>query len=193
MKDVFDSVKSVLTLRLKSPILGAFVLSWILLHWKGILLFILVDTPQKIEMIHSKEMLFKDDVLFPSFFAFLALIGLPIQQLIYETIVEGKINVQRIEALKSRNQAEIYAEPQFIKRQRDEGFEEFLTVKENVISSIGKLRQTLDSQIEIGFSLSEEKFFHELQKIVWEFESSIKTNNMNQLFYMGVFMERKKL
>ncbi len=50
MDNLAESIRNNLLLRLKSPLIGAFCLSWIFLNLKGITLFILVDTPQRIEM-----------------------------------------------------------------------------------------------------------------------------------------------
>ncbi|HEH9416534.1 TPA: hypothetical protein SIA31_000518 [Aeromonas sobria] len=77
MKDLLKSLKDNATSRLSNPIVGAFVLSWMLLNINGVARFLLEDNQGKLEIIKLKKWDFTDDLLFPFSISLAYLILLP--------------------------------------------------------------------------------------------------------------------
>lgn len=88
MNEVIKSIKENATSRMKNPIIGAFVLSWIALNINGVSKFLLVESTEKIKIINSKQWVFVDDILYPFLIAIAYLLLLPILNIAYERMNE---------------------------------------------------------------------------------------------------------
>lgn len=95
MNEVIKSIKENATSRMKNPIIGAFVLSWIALNINGVSKFLLVDSTEKIKIINSKQWVFVDDILYPFLIAITYLLLLPILNIAYERMNDGYFNLKR--------------------------------------------------------------------------------------------------
>lgn len=110
MKDLLKSLKDNATSRLSNPIVGAFVLSWMLLNINGVARFLLEDNQGKLEIIKLKKWDFTDDLLFPFSISIAYLILLPVLNMVYCFIHDNCIDKIRDE---NRNNAQKNA---FIRR-----------------------------------------------------------------------------
>lgn len=95
MKDIVKSLKDNATSRLKNPVIGAFVLSWTVLNINGVLLFLLVDSDTKIEIVKGKSWSTIDDFILPLAVSIAYLLFLPLLNMAYEFINDGFINFYR--------------------------------------------------------------------------------------------------
>lgn len=95
MKDIVKSIKDNATSRLKNPVVGAFVLAWIVLNINGVSLFLLVDATTKIEIIKGKSWGLVDDFVQPLLVAITYLLVLPLLNMVYEFINDSLINFHR--------------------------------------------------------------------------------------------------
>ncbi|QIY10423.1 hypothetical protein FOC33_16900 [Plesiomonas shigelloides] len=97
MNEVLKSIKENATSRMKNPIIGAFVLSWIALNINGVAKFILVSSSEKIKIIESKQWILTDDIIFPFLIATVYLLLLPVLNIAYEKMNDGYFNLKRSE------------------------------------------------------------------------------------------------
>lgn len=89
MNDFISSLKENINVRLKTPLLSAFVFAWVSLHIKGFGIFLLVDTEEKIAMLRKKDWLFFDDAFLPFILSIIILISLPLANLLYDKFEGG--------------------------------------------------------------------------------------------------------
>ncbi|TNZ95900.1 hypothetical protein CGK38_03280 [Vibrio parahaemolyticus] len=163
MKDIYRSIKENATSRLKNPVIGAFVLSWTVLHLNGVGLFFLVDNDTKIKMIHNKAWELFGDFLIPLGIAVCYLITLPLLNMAYEFMNEGLVNFNRTIQKHSREEklakqkkktvvAEVECDVAYIQKLKDKEIDgwleqqakrnrEFIDIKERYAGIVAEARK----------------------------------------------------
>ena len=140
MKEIMKSLKDNAISRLKNPIVGAFALSWTILNINGLSLFLLGDTPTKIEIIKHKNWMLTDDFLIPLSIAIIYLIVLPLLNMVYELINDGLINFYRSKKKNDRDKklaiqkketviAEIESDISYLQKLKDKDIDRWLEEK----------------------------------------------------------------
>jgi hypothetical protein len=132
MNTIISSLKENLNVRLKNPLLGAFVFAWISLHIKGFSIFLLVDTQEKIAMLRKKDWLFLDDVLCPFFLSLIFLIVLPLVNLLYDKFDSGWLVPKRLNILRAKTIAEVRAEKNYVKEFEHENLSALVNSKQKL-------------------------------------------------------------
>ena len=95
MKDALKSIKDITISRLNNPIIGAFVISWVMLNINGFSTFLLESSEGKLKIIQGKEWSLIYDLLIPFIISLFYLFLLPILNAIHEYITDGRINSWR--------------------------------------------------------------------------------------------------
>ncbi|MBJ7552692.1 hypothetical protein [Marinomonas ostreistagni] len=144
MNDIISSLKENINVRLKNPLLGAFVFAWVFLHIKGFGIFLLVDTQEKIAMLRKKDWLFFDDALLPFLLSILFLILLPLANLLYDKFEGGWLVPKRLNILRAKNIAEVRAEKNYVKEFEYENLSALVNSKRELEFSAAELADIVD-------------------------------------------------
>ncbi|MEZ8326048.1 hypothetical protein BCS84_18200 [Vibrio cyclitrophicus] len=83
-KEIIKPVSDALAQRMKTPIVGAFVLSWILVNHAFILEFMFTSLDAKVEMAKTSELEVLSDFVYPILFTLLYLTVIPAIQLLLD-------------------------------------------------------------------------------------------------------------
>jgi hypothetical protein len=177
MDNLAESIRNNLLLRLKSPLIGAFCLSWIFLNLKGITLFILVDTPQRIEMVKAKSWLFYDDFFLPVLISLIYLVAFPVFHLVYDTFIDKYVTLRRIAISRKKISAEIEADPDYIKAVKANHLEVLIKEKENLENQISELENILHYKLGKGVSKEDEEWVHPMESIANKMRAAINKIN----------------
>lgn len=168
MNNVIFSLKENINVRLKNPLLGAFVFAWVSLHIKGFGIFLLVNTEEKIAMLRKKDWLFFDDVF------------LPLVNLLYDKFEGGWIVPKRLKILRSKTIAEVRAEKNYVKEFEYENLSILVNSKRKLELSTADLSDVVEEIKNNCSQADEERVIkllsttHEIVKAVTELSSSAK-------------------
>lgn len=180
MNDFISSLKENINVRLKNPLLGAFVFSWVSLHIKGFGIFLLVDTEEKIAMLRKKDWLFFDDAFLPFILSIIILMFLPLVNLLYDKFEGGWIVPKRLKILREKTIAEVRAEKKYVKEFEYENLSTLLNSKRQLEISTANLSDVVD-EIKSNCSKADEERVikllsttHEIVSAVTELSSSAK-------------------
>lgn len=185
MDNIISSIKDNINLRLKSPFIGAFVFSWVSLHIKGVSIFLLVDTQEKIAILNSKDWLFLGDILFPLLLSLFLLIALPLVNLLYDHFDSGWLIPRRLDISRKKTIAQIRAEKQYVRDYEYGNLSALLSAKETLERSADELSDVVEEYREKCSMADKERFIklqsvsHELINAVTTLSSSAKEQDSN--------------
>ena len=180
MNDIISSLKENINVRLKNPLLGAFVFAWVSLHIKGFGIFLLVDTQEKIAMLRKKEWLLFDDVFLPFLLSIIFLIFLPLVNLLYDKFEGGWIVPKRLKILRAKTIAEVRAERSYVKEFEYENLSALVNSKRKLELSTADLSDIVEEIKDNCTKADEERVIkllsatHEIKNAVTELSSSAK-------------------
>ncbi len=156
MKDIIQSVKDNLTSRMKNPLIGAFVLSWTIIHIKGVIVFIISDSTKRLAIINGKEFQLISDIALPLLISLLYLFLMPFISKWYESFYTENITKPRLQekyktstelAITRRDavSAEVESDVEYIKKTKDKDIENWLIEKTELTSINEELNETLNN------------------------------------------------
>lgn len=176
MKSIISSIKDNISTRLKNPLLGAFVFCWVSVHIKGISVFLLVDTPMKIEILRNKDWLLWGDAIFPLILSIAYLIALPLVHLLYDHFESGWLIPKRLAISRNKTVAQVLAEADYIRDYEYSNLSALINGKEKLSEAVRKLFNVVDEYGE-GCSLADKDKFIKLQSIAHDLDSVVKSFN----------------
>ncbi|WP_028302558.1 hypothetical protein [Oceanospirillum beijerinckii] len=158
MKSMISSITDNVRARLKTPLIGAFIFSWVAIHVKGVSVFLLVDTQTKIEILRNKDWLLWGDVIFPLILSVAYLIVLPLVNLLYDRFESGWLTPQRLAISRNKTVAQVRAETDYIRDFEYNNLSALINGKKELSEAVDKLSDVVE---EFGNNLTkdnEEKF-----------------------------------
>ncbi|HDM8232054.1 TPA: hypothetical protein P0E28_001453 [Vibrio campbellii] len=172
MKNFINSILETTSVRLRSPLVGAFFFSWIVLNINGIALFIMVDTPQRIDMVRGKSWFWVDDVAYPLGLSLCYLFLLPLFHYLYD-VFDSFVSKRRLNLSRSKTLSQIQAEPRNIKTKYEHDLEALIEEKVNLEEQVLELGNILEGIKERGFSIADEEWVHPFERVMGKMKNTV--------------------
>lgn len=176
MKSIISSINDNISTRLKSPLIGAFVFSWITVHIKGVSIFLLVDTPVKIDILRNKDWLLWGDAIFPLLLSIVYLVALPLIHLLYDYFNSGWLAPKRLAISRKKTMAQVRAEDNYIRDYEYGNLAVLINGKDRLSEAVGDLF-TVVAEYEENYSKADQEKFIKLQSITQELGEVVKSLN----------------
>ncbi|WP_342607185.1 hypothetical protein [Vibrio tritonius] len=200
MKDILRSLKENATSRLKNPIVGAFMLTWMILHINGVALFVLGDTDTKVEIVKNKIWIISDDVLIPFIASLGYLIFVPLLTMGYEYINDGVINFKRSSrkyglekdlAIKKKQTviAQVETDVNYIQKLKEKEIDKWIAEKQKINKEFISLKERYASLVNES-SENQRKYLKELSKVKLDMNEIEKSSKK---FEGEIEVNRKKV
>lgn len=174
MDNIISSIKDNINTRLKSPFIGAFLFSWVSLHIKGVSIFLLVDTQEKIAILRNKEWFLFGDVLSPLLLSLFLLVALPLVNLIYDHFESGWLTPKRLKISKKKTISQIHAEKQYVREYEYGNLSALISAKRILEHSVDELSDVVE-EYRSNCSLADEERFIKLQSVSYELKNAVTT------------------
>lgn len=184
MKSIISSVKDNINTRLKNPLIGAFVFCWVSLHIKGVSVFLLVDTPMKIDILHNKHWLLWGDAILPLLLSITYLITLPLVHLIYDHFDSGWLTPKRLEISKKKTVAQVRAEVNYVRDYEYSNLSAVIDGKDKLSGAVNELFTVVDEYKE-NLTIADQEKFMKLQSIAHELSDVVTSFNSPALVQKG--------
>lgn len=96
MKEIFDSIKSTVADRIKSPLFGSFSIAWLIFNWKAVLTVLLSDYPieLRIENVYADYYYVGQLLWYPLAASLLYVLGFPYINHIFDLLLNRYINLK---------------------------------------------------------------------------------------------------
>ncbi len=158
MKQIITSIHETTLSRIRNPIIGAFIFSWLLLNIKGVAYFLFSSTEQKLGIIKNWSPTLESDFGIPATMALAYLILLPIIQLAYQYFddvmlqpVKHNLKHQSLinyyQSLKSVNEKKADSDEERIARMKDEKILNWIDEKKRMSATIIANREEYSKQV----------------------------------------------
>lgn len=174
MENVISSIKDNINIRLKNPFIGAFLISWLSLHIKGVSIFLLVDTQEKIAMLIKKEWLFWGDFLFPFLLSLSLLVSLPLINLLYDHFHCGWVIPKRLKISRNKTIAEVHAEKKYIREYEYGKLSALINARDTLENSVYELSDVVE-EFRSNCSMADKDRFIKLQSVSHEIINAVAT------------------
>ncbi|ELI1752372.1 hypothetical protein RQV60_003576 [Vibrio cholerae] len=125
MKQLLDSIRDNALTRIKNPLIGAFLFSWLALNIKGVSLFLLSSIPEKRLIIGNWSPNLYDDLFLPIILTVFYLGIVPWIHLLYQAFDEGVIS-QRRQNIKNQTLLAYYKGLREINERKTEADEDYI-------------------------------------------------------------------
>jgi len=158
MKNIISSITDNISTRLKNPFIGAFVFSWVVVHIKGVSVFLLVDTQAKIDILRNKDWLLWGDAIFPLLISIAYLIALPLIHLLYDHFESGWLTPKRLAISRKKTVAQVRAEAKYIRDYEYNDLSRLIRGKEELLETAHEFITLLEEYRESHTRADRDKF-----------------------------------
>ncbi|OEE77845.1 hypothetical protein A130_14000 [Vibrio genomosp. F6 str. FF-238] len=158
MKQIITSLHETTLSRIRNPIIGTFIFSWLLLNIKGVSYFLLSSRAQKLDIIHNWTPALDSDFGVPALITVCYLVLLPLLQLAYQYFDDVMLQpvkhdfkhqslINYYKSLKAVNEKKADSDEERIAKMKDEKILDWIDEKKRISSIVLSNREEHSKRI----------------------------------------------